>query len=255
MEESRERMLRLCYVVVISLPFIIYYLGKAYFIEKHEGSFPEEKRYKMAQRCIRIMMRHGRIETESFGQELLPAEGGYVMYSNHQGKYDTLGIMYSHPTPCTIVMDYDRSQLPIVDPFIDLVKGKRLDKTDMKSQMKTILEIVEEVKAGRRYIVFPEGGYDHNKNDVQTFMPGSFKCATKAKAPIVPVAIIDSYKPFGLNSIRKVKTQVHFLAPIFFDEYKGMTTPQIADMVKERIVAVIEGQLKLQNRETALAGR
>lgn len=248
-------MLRLCYVVVVSLPFIVYYICKAHFIEKHDGYFPEERRYRMAQRCIRIMMRNGRIKTESFGQELLPAEGGYVMYSNHQGKYDTLGIMNAHPTPCTIVMDYDRSQLPIVDPFIDLVKGKRLDKTDMKSQMKTILEIVEEVEAGRRYIVFPEGGYDHNKNDVQDFMPGSFKCATKAKAPIVPVAIIDSYKPFGINSLRKVKTQVHFLTPIFFEEYNGMTTPQIAELVKERIVEVIEGQLGVKKRDAVLAGR
>lgn len=247
-------MLRLCYVVVISLPFIVYYLCKAYIIEKFDGHFPEERRYRMAQKCIRIMMHHGRITTESFGQELLPKEGGYVMYSNHQGKYDTMGIMYSHPEPCTIVMDYTRSQLPIVDPFIDLVKGKRLDKRDMKSQMKTILEIVEEVKAGRRYIVFPEGGYDRNQNDVQAFLPGSFKCATKAKAPIVPVAIIDSYKPFGMNSLRKVKTQVHFLAPIFFEEYNGMTTPQIADMVKERIVTVIDGQLNLKGRKAVLTG-
>jgi len=170
------------------------------------------------------------------------------MYSNHQGKYDTLGIMQAHPLPCTIVMDYDRSRLPIVDPFIDLVKGKRLDKTDMKNQLKTILEIVEEVKAGRRYIVFPEGGYDHNKNNVQQFMPGSFKCATKAKAPIVPVAIIDSYRPFGINSLRKVRTQVHFLAPIFYEEYKGMTTAQIADMVRERIVVTIDKQLTMQAR-------
>lgn len=177
-------MLRLCYVVVVSLPFIIYYIGKVRFIERHGGFFSETRRYKIAQRCIRIMMRNGRIRTMSYGQELLPEEGGYVMYSNHQGKYDTLGIMHSHPTPCTIVMDYTRSMLPIVNPFIDLVKGKRLDKSDMKSQMKTILEIVEEVKAGRRYIIFPEGGYDHNKNTVQRFMPGSFKCATKAKAPL-----------------------------------------------------------------------
>lgn len=239
-------MLRLCYVVVVSLPFIIYYIGKVRFIERHGGFFSETRRYKIAQRCIRIMMRNGRIRTRSYGQELLPEEGGYVMYSNHQGKYDTLGIMHSHPTPCTIVMDYTRSMLPIVNPCIDLVKGKRLDKSDMKSQMKTILEIVEEVKAGRRYIIFPEGGYDHNKNTVQRFMPGSFKCATKAKAPIVPVAIIDSYKPFGINSLRKVKTQVHFLAPIFFEEYQEMTTPQLAELVRERIVETIQKYEYLQ---------
>lgn len=233
-------MLRLCYVILVSLPFVLYYIAKANYIERHDENFSEERRYKMAQRCISIMMHNGRIETESFGQEYLPEEGGYVMYSNHQGKYDTLGIMVSHPKPCTIVMDAYRSKLPIVDPFINLVKGSRLDKTDMKSQMKTILKIAEEVKNGRRYIVFPEGGYDHNRNDLQEFLPGSFKCATKSRAPIVPVAIIDSYKPFGLNSLRKVKTQVHFLPPIFFEEYSKLTTPQIAQLVKSRIAAVME---------------
>lgn len=233
-------MLRLVYVVIVSLPSIIVYMVKTHFVEKFSGHFSEEKRYRMAVRCIRIVMRHGRIETKSFGQELLPAEGGYVMYSNHQGKYDTLGIMQAHPKPCTVVMDYYRSKLPIVDPFIDLIRGKRLDKTNMKSQMRTILEIVEEVRAGRRYIVFPEGGYDNNKNDVQAFMPGAFKCATKACVPIVPVAIIDSYKPFGQNSLRRVRTQVHFLEPIPYEQYKDMTTPEIAELVRGRIVEKIQ---------------
>ncbi len=237
-------MLRLCYVVVVSFPFVIYYVCKAHYIDRHGENFSEERRYRMARRCISIMMRNGRIRTESRGQELLPEEGGYVMYSNHQGKYDTLGIMGSHPKPCTIVIDAYRSRLPITDSFIDLVQGSRLDKRDMKKQMKTIREISEEVKAGRRYIVFPEGGYDHNKNDLQDFMPGAFKCAVWAKAPIVPVAIIDSYKPFGINSIRKVRTYVHFLQPIFFEEYSGMRTAEIAEIVKSRIAADIDAQLQ-----------
>ncbi len=230
-------------MVVVSLPLVVYYICKAHYIERHGERFSEETRYKMARKCIGIMMRNGRIETESFGQELLPKEGGYVMYSNHQGKYDTLGIMSSHPKPCTIVIDAYRSKLPITDTFIDLVQGSRLDKTDMKKQLHMILQIADEVKNGRRYIVFPEGGYDHNKNELQDFMAGSFKCATKAKAPIVPVAIIDSYKPFGVNSLRKVKTQVHFLAPIFYEEYGKMTTAEIAEMVKGRISSTIDRQL------------
>lgn len=237
-------MIRIVYVVAVSLPFVVYYICKAHYIERHGEKFSEEKRYRMVRKCISIMMRNGRIVTESRGQELLPAEGGYVMYSNHQGKYDTIGIMSAHPKPCTIVIDAYRSKLPITDSFIDLVQGSRLDKRDMKKQMKTIMDIAGEVKAGRRYIIFPEGGYDHNKNDLQDFMPGAFKCAVWAKAPIVPVAIIDSYKPFGVNSLRKVRTYVHFLEPIFFEEYRGMRTAEIAEMVKSRIAADIEDQIR-----------
>ncbi len=240
-------MLRLFYVIFVSMPFVLYYIHKAHYISKHRDRYSEEECYKIARKCIRIMMRNGHIKTEAFGAEHLPREGGYVMYSNHQGKYDTLGIMSAHKEPCTIVMDAYRSKLPIADPFIDLVNGSRLDKTDMRKQVRTITKIAEEVKDGRRYIVFPEGGYDHNRNDLQEFMPGAFKCATKSGAPIVPVAIIDSYKVFGLNSLRPVKTQVHFLKPILFEEYRDMNTQQIAGLVKERIQAVITKQLKARN--------
>lgn len=237
-------------MVVMAFPFIIQFLLKTRKIKRLGNAVPEERRYQVAQRYIRIMMRIGRIRTEYTGQEQLPREGGYVMYSNHQGKFDSLGIMYAHPKPCTLVMDYERSHLPIVDPFIDLVQGKRLDKRDMRGQLKIIMQIAEEVKAGRKYIVFPEGGYDHNKNDVQDFMSGAFKCATKAEAPIVPVALVDSYKPFGLNSIKRVKTQVHFLKPIPYEEYKGMTTPQIAELVKDRIGDEINKRLRAARPRT-----
>lgn len=237
-------MLRMCYVIMVSLPFVVYYLCKVHYIERHGEKFSEEKRYRMARRCISIMMHNGRIRTESFGQEHLPQEGGYVMYSNHQGKYDTLGIMISHLRPCTVVMDERRSRLPIADDFINLIQGSRLDKKDMRNQMRTIQKIADEVKAGRRYIIFPEGGYDHNKNELQEFRAGSFKCAMKSGAPVVPVALIDSYKPFGLNSLRKVKTQVHFLEPITYEEYSQMTTAELAGTVKARIEEVIERQLQ-----------
>lgn len=242
-------MLRMGYVILISLPFVIFYICKTGYILNHEDKYTEASRYNMARHCISIMMHNGHIKTESTGQENLPMEGGYVMYSNHQGKYDTLGIMISHEQPCTIVMDAYRSKLPIVDSFIDLVQGRRLDKTDMKKQMRTMMEISDEVKAGRRYIVFPEGGYDKNQNEMQDFMAGAFKCAVKAKAPIVPVAIIDSYKVFGINSLRSVETQVHFLEPLYYEEYAQLNTHEIADIVKQRISEKINFQLELRTLE------
>ncbi len=68
----------------------------------------------------------------------------------------------------------------------------------------------------------------------------AFKAATKAKCPIIPVALIDSFKPFDMNSAAKVTVQVHFLEPITYDEYKDMKTHEIAEEVKHRIEEVIQ---------------
>lgn len=237
-------MLRFVFVIIISFPFIIYYMFVESRINRHPDRYDEEKRYKVAKKVVNRLRKNGLIKTQVYGKENLPKEGGYIMYSNHQGKYDAVGIIYGHDKPCTIMMDEKRSHLPIVNQFMRLIKGCRLDKSSIQEQVKSIKHITEEVKQGRRYIIFPEGGYYHNRNAVMDFMPGSFKCAVRAKCPIVPVAIIDSYKPFEINSLKKVTTQVYFLDAIKYDIYKGMTTEEIAKLVKGRIVQKMENVLE-----------
>lgn len=108
-----------------------------------------------------------------------------------------------------------------------------------------INEVSEEVKQGKRYILFPEGGYEfNNKNHVCDFKAGSFKIALKTKAPIVPVALIDSYKVFNSFCLGPVTTQVHYLKPILYDEYGGLKTHEIADLVKVRIQEKLDEVLK-----------
>jgi 1-acyl-sn-glycerol-3-phosphate acyltransferase len=96
------------------------------------------------------------------------------------------------------------------------------------------------VKEGRCYLIFPEGGYTDNHNRLQEFKVGSFKCAQKAHCPIVPVVVYDTYKPFAINSLRRVSNQVHFLRAISYEEYKGLKTVQIRDLVVQRIEGFIQ---------------
>lgn len=232
-------MSRFVYVIILCMPFIIYFLWMVGHIERNTCEYNEQDRYNFARLMISIMKHNGRIKTNAYGIENLPEDGGYIMYANHQGKYDCLGIISVHDAPCTVMMDAKRSQMILANQFVTLLKGCRLDKTSMKAQMNCILHVIDEVKAGRKYIIFPEGGYANNQNKVQDFLPGSFKCALKAQSPIVPVALIDSYKPFGVNSLKKVTTQVHFLEPIYYDNYKDMTTQEISQIVRYRIMETI----------------
>lgn len=229
-------MLRFVFVCVVSLHCVFFYLLKAAYVERHAVKYDEARRYKIAQHIVSVVKYNGFIRTKAYGMDNLPESGGYVMYANHQGKYDSLGIIGVHQKPCTVMMDAERSKLPIANQFVRLLKGARLDKSNMNTQLKTILNVIAEVKAGRRYIIFPEGGYCHNRNHVHEFLPGAFKCAMKAKRPIVPVALIDSYKPFELNSLKPVTTQVHFLEPLYYEDYKDLSTREVAELVRTRII-------------------
>ena len=96
--------------------------------------------------------------------------------------------------------------------------------------MRTLHNIGNEVKDGRGYLIFPEGGYRKDQDNVTNeFKYGCFMCSITSKTPIVPVTIVDSYKPFGKNSLKKVTTKVIFLPPIQYEEYAEM----IAALKKE----------------------
>ena len=227
-------MLRFIQVIVYNLPRI-YMIPKMVYKAKHAEKYSEEECYEYARLAIRRMMKAGHITTKRFGVENLPKEGGYMMFPNHQGKYDALGIMYAHDAPCSVVMDDAKSHQLLVSQFVDLVHGKRLVKNDLRQSVSIIKELAEDTRNGRKFIIFPEGGYCHNHNTLGEFKPGCFKSAMKAKVPIIPVALIDSYKVFEEWSLKKVETQVHFLKAIPFEEYREMTTVEIAALVKERI--------------------
>ena len=77
-------------------------------------------------------------------------------------------------------------------------------------------------------------------NKLRPFKGGTFKSAVKAKCPIVPCALIDSFKPFDQNSIAPVTVKLIYLPPIYYEEYAQMKTTEIAEIVKRRIEEAIE---------------
>ncbi|MBO5371778.1 MAG: 1-acyl-sn-glycerol-3-phosphate acyltransferase [Lachnospiraceae bacterium] len=233
-------MLRFLYVIIVNLFRAPYIIPKMRKQAGHPEQYSEEQRYKLAKHVVRLLKASGKVHTEVYGTDLLPESGGYIMYPNHQGKYDALGIVYSHTNPCSLVMDKAKSNSFLVKEFVDLVQGKRLEKDNVRQALTIINEVAKEAAEGRKYILFPEGGYEfNNKNRVEAFKAGSFKSAVKAKVPIVPVAIIDSYKVFNSFYMGKVTTQVHYLKPLYYEDYKDLKTSEIAALVHERILQTI----------------
>ena len=89
-------------------------------------------------------------------------------------------------------------------------------------------------------VIFPEGTRSKNGNQMGEFHGGSFRCAVKAKCPILPIVFIDSYKVLDQKGSKPMAVQLHYLKPIPYEEYKDLKTVDIAAMVKDRIQAVID---------------
>lgn len=234
-------MLRFIYVIIMRTFSIMYFVPKMAHYARHPEKYSELDKYQLAQIVMDKVRKTARTSTVYYGKENLPKQSGYIMYSNHQGKYDALGILLGHDRTCSVLMDKKRSNMFIAKQFIDMLGGQRIDRNSPKQQIRAINNIAEEVKQGRNYLIFPEGGYGKKTdNSVDDFKYGCFISAVKAKCPVVPVAILDSYKPFGLNSLKKVTTTVVYLPPISYEEYEGMKAVELCAMVRQRIADEIE---------------
>ena len=213
---------------------------KLCYMAKYADKYTDEQHNKMFKYIVERANIGGNVTIKSFGVENIPKKNGFMFFPNHQGMYDVLAILDCCPVPFSTTYKIELKDIPFLKQIARCMKAFYIDRDDVRQSMKAILAVAEEVKKGRNYLIFPEGTRSKDGNNVGDFKGGSFKAATKTKCPIVPVALIDSFKPFDTNSIKPVDVQVHFLEPLYYEEYKDMNTNQIAEEVRRRIVEVIE---------------
>lgn len=200
----------------------------------------EEEKYKIIREIVQKVNKACNVQIICTGKENLPEESGYILFPNHEGLFDVLLTIDTHEKPLSFVIKKELENNIFIKQIIKLLNAKTLDRKDVRQSMQIINEMSKEVSEGRNYIIFPEGTRSKIPNMPDQFKPGTFKSAMKAKAPIVPVALIDSYKPFDVNDTKKVTVQIHYLKPLYYEEYKNMKSIEIADKVRNRIINAIE---------------
>lgn len=198
-----------------------------------------EEAYAVVKKVTVNANRAGRVTIESHGIENIPAEDGFMFFPNHQGLFDVLVFLESCPRPFGFVIKKEASNIILLKQVMEALRSYAMDREDIKQSMQVIMNVAKDVSAGRNFLIFAEGTRSKNGNELLDFKGGSFKSATKAKCPIVPCALIDSFVPFDENSIRPVTVKVIYLPPMYYEEYKDMKTVDIAAEVKRRIEQAI----------------
>lgn len=222
------------------VPWLFRQLIKAEKTEK----YTIEERYQIIKDVCNKVNKYAHVKITCTGTENLPKESGFLITPNHQGLFDVLLLADTCDIPVSVVMRKDLENLPILKQVLKALEGKAIDREDPRQGMKIIKEMAEEMSNGRNYVIFPEGTRSKNGNIPGEFKGGTFKSAVKVKAPIVPVALIDSFKPFDIKDTGTVSVQIHYLEPINYEKYKDMKTLEIASLVKSRIVDKIEKETK-----------
>jgi 1-acyl-sn-glycerol-3-phosphate acyltransferase len=185
-----------------------------------------------------VAMAGGRVEVS--GLENLPAGGGVLFVSNHQGAFDIPLLLGFVPGLKGFVSKKENFRLPIVSIWMKLLHCIIIDRGDLRQSVQAIARGVNNLKTGRSLVIFPEGTRSKSGR-MSRFKDGSFKLATRSGAAIVPLTIDGSYRLLEGNRgrIRPGKVHLHIHPPIKLqdlnDAEKGILTETVQRIIASKL--------------------
>lgn len=161
--------------------------------------------------------------------ENLPKEGPVVFIANHQSYADILSFVYNIKNhQVSFIAKDGLAKIPIFGKWVLRIRGLFMHRGDARESLKTINEGVEFLKQGFSLVIFPEGTRSRG-SEMADFKPGSFKLATKAKVPIVPVTLDGGYRTYEEHGTVTKGCHIDFMVhpPI---ETKDMSRAELAEL-------------------------
>lgn len=202
---------------------------------KYTDKYPEQEKWDHIRKILVHAVNAGNVELVVTGLENLPEADGFMLYGNHQGMFDVVAIAATCTRPMGCVLKQELRNVPLLKQVIACTKSFPMDRADVRQSLTVINAVIEEVKKGRNYLIFPEGTRSRRGNTMGEFHGGSFRCAVKAKCPIVPIAFVDCFKVLDQKGSQHMTAQIHYLPAIAYEEFAHMKPAEVAAMVKERI--------------------
>ena len=127
------------------------------------------------------------------GKEHIPESGNVCYISNHQGAFDIPIILGHLPGPIGFIAKKELAMLPIVNIWMKGIGCIFIDRSNRRAAIDSITKGIEQLKAGRSLILFPEGTRSRGPT-MNRFRHGSLKLPIRAQASIVPITISGSYQ-------------------------------------------------------------
>jgi 1-acyl-sn-glycerol-3-phosphate acyltransferase len=216
------RFILVCIVVIGYLILSIPILLIEWIIGKFSPETKDISSLRIIQAVFRFILWITGAKVTVIGEGNVPKDTPVLYIGNHRSYFDIL-LTYSRcPIRTGYIAKKEMEKIPLLSTWMRYLHCLFLDRKDIKQGLKTILTAVEKVKSGISICIFPEGTRNRNadETDMLPFHEGSFKIATKAKCPIIPIAINNSADIFEAHfpKMSPAKVVVEYGKPIYPDE-------------------------------------
>lgn len=169
------------------------------------------------------------VRPQVHGRDKIPADGRYVVISNHSSHVDGPCLILALPDPIYFVIKRELTRVPVWGWTVLRVGFIPIDRSDSLRARHQLAAATGVVRAGRVVLVFPEGTRSHH-GGMLPFKKGGFHLAVDAGVPIVPVAVNRSrpIMPKGAFAARGGEVEIVVCDPI---PTAGLGKDEIDDLV------------------------
>lgn len=191
---------------------------------------------------IPLLMKLVRVSVKEAGVEKVPEKGRMLFVCNHQHDLDPVMLLSVFP-------DYDigfigkkeiYKTMPLIGKAMHGLCCLPIDRENNREAAKTVIEAVHILKEDKASIgLFPEG-YVSKSCELLPLRNGSLKIACKAKVPIV-VCVLNNTRSIPKRMfLRHTDIDFRVLSVITPDEYEGMTTVELGDIIHSQMKTALD---------------
>ena len=239
-------------VLKVGFPVLFAYFAWLKRYSLHPEKYPFEKRFRKLQKLVKKVTKALQVELIIEGEENIPDDIPSFFTPNHLSFYDPLAFVAISKHPCTFISKIEIKKYPFVGTAVKSIQGLFMDRNDLKQSLKTMMKMEETfIEKEKSWVVFPEGTRRKDHMMVlRDFHHGTFRAPTRAKLPIVPVAIYGTFRILKIKpQYKKYPVFIKFLKPIYSQEYESMTTIDVAKRIQNDIQKEISFNLRRKDFE------
>ncbi len=180
------------------------------------------------------------------GWNKVDPERTYMFVANHTNMLDlpVTGFFLQHYYKSLVKQELKR--VPIFR-FLLKVSSVPVDRSNDESRKRSTQIIVDKLKSGISFLIFPEGTRNKTDQPLKSFYSGAFKTAIMAQVPIVPMVYLDHRHLQPVRGFRFYPghIRIRILDPI---ETAGMAYTEAAAL-QDRIYKLMEETILKEDKD------
>lgn len=225
--------------LVIFLIVTIPVRGVEHIIGRFNPELRDKSSLAIVNWALRCCIFTSGVKVDYIGLENVPKDIAVMYVGNHRSYFDIILTYPKVPRLTGYISKKEMEKVPMLSSWMKLLHCLFLDRNNIKEGMKTILIAIDKLKNGISICIFPEGTRNKTADTFLEFHDGSFKIASKAGCPVVPITINNSAAIFEDQSprIKKAHVIIEYGKPVYLnelpDEYKKRPGAYFQKLISE----------------------